>query len=456
MTNSGISLRDELKDTLKLAWPLVLNQVGTMSMAMVDTLVAGHISTVALAGLGLAANFYWTLAGVCAGCLLAFDTYFSQAVGAKDDQRLGVYLAQSIWACAILTVLAAVAIFGGHLLYVWLAPASPAKTAFAIYIHNIVWCLPAIFFYFILQRYWQARRHVLPFTIIILGGNVLNLFACMAFGLGKWGFPRLEIAGIAQSTLMARYAMLAAAIAYTTWQIKPLRLRMPNFDPLLQKQIFKLGLPAAGHIGLEVGAFGLATFIVAVLGAAPLAAHHVSLMLASFTFMFPLGFSSAAAVRVGTFVGAGQMIRARLAGWLCIGLSMAVMSLFALGYFIFRRPLLGLFTQDQAVVDVAANLLILVGLFQIADGTQVSTTGALRGIGNTRAPMIANLIGHYPIGLLLGLLLCFGFGFGAVGIWSGLSIGLIVVAIILVRFWMRLTRDPKSFRPIDSRPALIH
>ncbi len=452
---SGISLRDELKDTLRLAWPLVLNQVGTMSMAMVDTLVAGHISTVALAGLGLAANFYWTLAGVCAGCLLAFDTYFSQAVGAKDEARLGQFLGQSIWACGLLSVLAAAAIFGGHLLYVSLAAASPAKTAFAIYIHNIIWCLPAVFFYFTLQRYWQARRHVLPFTVIILAGNILNLFGCLAFGLGKWGFPRLEIKGIAMSTLMSRYAMLAAAIAYTAWKLKLIRLNVPRLDWLLQRQIFKLGFPAAMHIGLEVGAFGLATFIVAALGAASLAAHHVSLMLASFTFMFPLGFSSAAAVRVGTFVGAGQMVRARLAGWLCIGLSMTVMSFFALGCLVFRRPLLGLFTQDPAVIDVGARLLILVGLFQIADGTQVSATGALRGIGNTRAAMIANLIGHYPIGLTLGLILCFGFGFGAVGIWGGLSLGLVVVAVILVRFWIRLTCHPDTFRPIDSKSAVV-
>jgi MATE family multidrug resistance protein len=169
-------------------------------------------------------------------------------------------------------------------------------------------------------------------------------------------------------------------------------------------------------------------------------------MMAAFTFMFPLGFSSAAAVRVGTFIGAGQPEHARVAGWLCIGLSVSVMSCFALGYLLFPRTLLGWFTQDPAVVELGVKILLLVALFQIADGTQVSTTGALRGLGNTRAAMIANLIGHYPVGLALGIVLCFGFRYGALGIWSGLALGLMSVAIILMRTWVVRTRDMSGVR----------
>jgi MATE family multidrug resistance protein len=216
----------------------------------------------------------------------------------------------------------------------------------------------------------------------------------------------------------------------------------------MQRRYFRLGLPAAGHTALEIGAFSIATFVVGALGAVPLAAHHVSLMMASFTFMFPYGFSSAAAVRVGLFVGAGQPERARVAGWLCIAVSITVMSAFALGYLAFPRALLGCFTHDTAVIDVGAKILMIVALFQIADGTQVSTTGALRGLGNTRAAMVANLIGHYPIGLALGLLLCFGFRLGVVGLWAGLAAGLISVAVMLVRAWERTTRDLSVVRPV--------
>ena len=441
MTGHGINLRTELRDTLKLAGPIVLVQVGHMSMGMVDTLVAGRVGTTALAGLGLAANFFWTFTNVCMGALLALDTYFSQAVGAKDEQSLARYLAQSFWSSVIVTVVSTVGIVVGLWVYGAVAAPSETREAFMAYMRYITWCLPTLFYFFALQRYWQARHQVLPFLLIILGANVLNLVACFGLGLGYWGFPRWEVKGLALATVISRYLMLAAGVLFTVWKLGPASYRPPRLDWPVQRKIFVLGLPAAGHTALEIGAFTIATFMVAVLGPVSLAAHHVCLMMAAFTFMFPLGFSSAAAVRVSTFIGAGQPAHARLAGWLCIGLSVSVMSCFALGYLLFPRTLLGWFTQDPAVIELGVKILLLVALFQIADGTQVSTTGALRGLGNTRAAMAANLIGHYPVGLALGMVLCFKFGYGAVGIWSGLALGLVSVATILMRTWIARTKD---------------
>ncbi len=446
-----ISLRAELRDTLQLAGPIVLTQVGQMSMGLVDTLVAGHISTTALAGLGLAANAFWTFTGICNGLLLALDTYFSQAVGARDERTLGRYLTQSLWSCALVTLFSALCIAAGYVLYRSLAPPGALRDAFGLYLRNIIWCLPTIYVYFVLQRYWQARRRVVPFTIIIVSANVLNLVACSALGLGKWGLPAFGIRGIAWATVLVRYGMLVAAVVFTLLHFRPLSLRLPRFDWSVQRRILGLGLPAAGHTALEIGAFTIATFVVGVLGAVPLAAHHVSLMMSAFTFMFPLGFSSAAAVRVGTFVGAGQPEHARLAGWLCVAVSVAVMSTFALVYLLLPRFLLGCFTTDPAVINVGARILVIVALFQIADGTQVSTTGALRGLGNTRAAMLANAIGHYPIGLALGLVLCFVCGFGVLGLWTGLATGLVSVALMLLRKWRLMSRDLAHFRPVLAR-----
>jgi len=274
------------------------------------------------------------------------------------------------------------------------------------------------------------------------------LLGTLALGLGSWGFPRMEVRGLALATVISRYTMLLASALFTWWQLRPESWRLHKLDIGLQKRFLKLGLPASGHIGLEIGAFVIATFVVGTLGAVPLAANHVCLMMASFTFMFPLGFSSAAAVRVGRFVGSGEPERARLAGWLCILISMSVMALFSICYVSVPGFLLRGFTHDPNVIALGARILMLVALFQIADGIQVSTTGALRGIGNTRAPLIANLIGHYPIGLLLGLVLCYPLNFGVIGVWTGLAAGLIVVAIILLMIWNRLTKDPATLRPI--------
>jgi MATE family multidrug resistance protein len=453
MTRPPISIRDELRETFKLAGPIVLNQVGNMSMATVDTLVAGQISTVALAGLGLAANFYWTLTTVFLSCLFALDTFFSQSVGAGDERGLARYLSQSFWACAVVGAVSAACILLSQYIYVSLAPPSAVRQAVSIYINTIIWCLPGQFIYFVLQRYWQARRRVLPFTVIVIMANILNLAACTALGLGRWGFPRLEVQGVALATVISRYAMLIAAVAFSLWQFRPDSLRLPRMDWATHRQLFRLGLPAAGHAALEVGAFGIATLIVARLGNVPLATNHACLIMASFTFMFPLGFSAAAAVRVGTFIGANQPDLARVAGWLCIGISAAVMCLFALGYVLFPRALLGAFSNDPEVIELGVRILALVAFFQIADGIQVSATGCLRGAGNTRAAMFANLIGHYPIGLVLGLVLCFRFRMGAVGLWTGLAVGLVVVATILLVRWTQMARELRHIKPVEAFEA---
>jgi multidrug resistance protein, MATE family len=435
---------------LILAGPIVLNQVGHMSMGLVDTMVAGAISTTALAGLGLAVNCFWTSTAICQGTLLALDTYFAQAVGAGDNRGLARYLEQSFWAGGIVTALSALLIWTGAALYLWWAPTSGMRDAFEVYLHNIFWCLPSLFLFFVLQRYWQARHRVAVFSIIIIAANVLNLGACLALGLGKWGFPNLGIRGIAWATVISRYGMALAALLFTWRELRPRRFQPPAIDGGLQRRIFRLGLPAAGHTALEIGAFTVATFVVGTLGSTAMAAHHVCLMMAAFTFMFPLGFGSAAAVRVGNFVGAGDARRARLAGWLAIGISVTCMSLFALVYLILPRTLLACFTTDPAVIALGVKILAIVALFQIADGTQVCTTGALRGLGDTRSPMIANLVGHYPIGLCIGLLLCFGFRYGAIGIWSGLACGLIAVALLLIRAWLRKTRDTSEIQSVTG------
>jgi multidrug resistance protein, MATE family len=287
---------------------------------------------------------------------------------------------------------------------------------------------------------------VVAFALMVVAANILNLFSNLAFGLGMWGFPRLEVQGIALSTVISRYAMLAAAVAFTWFHLRPMSLRMPRLNWPTQKNIFKLGWPAAGHTALEMSAFTIATFLVATLGSVPLAAHHICLMMAAFTFMFPMGFSAAAAVRVGRFIGAGQPEHARLAGWLCIGLSVGTMSFFSLGYLAFPHTIMRLYTHDPAVIELGAKIFLIVALFQIADGTQVCTTGALRGAGNTRAAMIANLIGHYPIGLTLGAVLCFVLGMGVLGMWWGLAAGLVSVAVIVLWRWHQLTRDLSTMR----------
>jgi MATE family multidrug resistance protein len=348
----------------------------------------------------------------------------------------------------VVTLLAVVLVMGGGGLYLAFAAPSPTNDAFRSYVFTVAWSLPSVFLFFVLQRYWQAQHRAVAFTVIILGANVLNLVGNLALGLGWWGFPRLGVQGLALSTVIGRSVMLLAAAGYTWWRFNRQIPALAKYDRVTQRQFWKLGLPATGHVTLEVGAFGLATFLVASLGAVPLAAHHVCLMMAATTFMFPLGLSSAAAVRVGRFIGAGEPAHARMAGWICIGLAIGVMACFAVGYLLLPRQLLRMFTTDPAVIETGLGILFLVALFQVADGIQVSTTGALRGLGNTRAAFIANLIGHFPIGLALGITLCFVLHFGVTGMWVGLASGLAAVGTILLFTWYHKTRDLAALRRV--------
>jgi MATE family multidrug resistance protein len=198
-----------------------------------------------------------------------------------------------------------------------------------------------------------------------------------------------------------------------------------------------LGLPAAGQIVLEVGAFSVGTLMAGRLAPAALAAHQIALNCASLTYMVPLGLSAAAAVSVGHAQGAGDGKKAARAGWMAIGLGAGFMSLAMLAFLLAPRPIIEVYTRDAAVLAIGPGLLALAGTFQIFDGIQSVSTGALRGLGDTRTAMAANLFAYGAVGLPLGAFLCFVRGWGVYGIWTGLTVALMVVAGVVVTVWKR-------------------
>jgi len=206
------------------------------------------------------------------------------------------------------------------------------------------------------------------------------------------------------------------------------------------KRGIRLGLPVAGTLLAEVGVFGLSSYFAGILGRGPLAAHNVALILASTSFQVPLGIGIAASVRVGHAIGRDDTPGARKAGFLALGMAAAFMVVTASLFLTIPHALARIFTPDPAVIAAALPLLAVAAVFQLADGAQAVASGALRGAGDTRFPFIANVAGHYAIGLPLSLGLAFGLGWGARGIWVGLSAGLFAVAILLVRRFSRVSR----------------
>jgi MATE family multidrug resistance protein len=203
------------------------------------------------------------------------------------------------------------------------------------------------------------------------------------------------------------------------------------------RELARLGAPAAGQILLEVGAWNLATLSAGWLTPVALATHQIALNYASLTYMVPLGISAAAAVSVGHAVGAGDPARARRAGWLALGLGTCFMLLAAVVFLVAPVPLIALYTRDPQVMAVGPSLLGLAAAFQIFDGIQTVSTGALRGLGETRAPMLANLVGYWILGLPLGLTLCFVLHWGIYGLWIGLLLALFIIATTLLARWRR-------------------
>jgi MATE family multidrug resistance protein len=205
--------------------------------------------------------------------------------------------------------------------------------------------------------------------------------------------------------------------------------------------LLRLGLPAAAQLLLEIGAFAMATFLIGKLGAVQLAGHQIALNVASFTYMVPLGICSAAAIRVGQAIGAGDAHAAARAGWMALFFSTLFMSCSGLMLFFFARPIARLYTPESAVINAGATLLLVAAVFQLFDGLQVVATGALRGAGNTRIPMLANLVGYWIIGLPLGAFLCFKMKMGALGMWLGLCLALVLIGSALLRVWQAVIRN---------------
>jgi MATE family multidrug resistance protein len=291
------------------------------------------------------------------------------------------------------------------------------------------------------RRYLQGVGRVRPVTFTLVTANLINWGGNWALIYGHLGLPAMGLRGSAVSTCLARVYM-AACLIFFAWQHErqrghPLFAHWPgpHWDQL--RTLIRLGAPAAGQIVLEVGAFGVATLFAGRLTAGALAAHQIVLNCASTTFRVPLGVSAAAAVAVGHAIGAGDAARARRAGWLALGLGVSFMALAAVFFISLPGPLMHIYTEDATVVQLGERLLLLAAAFQIFDGMQTVATGALRGLGETRQPMLINLGGYWFFGLPLGYVLCFNRGLGVFGIWIGLTISLIVIAIYLLWHWSR-------------------
>ncbi len=426
---------------LRLAWPVVVSELGWMAMVIVDTMMVGRISAQAIGAVSLGGAVVHAVSVFGVGLLLGLDPLVSQAWGARKLRDCHHFLVQALYITVVLSPL----LMGLVWLYVpFLETFGVDREVEALaqpYMEALIWSIPPLMLFTAFRRYLQGMGLVGWVMVVLVSANLINVAANWIFIFGNLGFPAMGATGAGWATFASRTYMFLAVVAYVV--VRERRgapgLNQTSLGPATSdiRRIIRLGFPVAMQIALEVGVFAAGTTLIAKLGAVPLASHQIALNCAAVTFMVPLGVSSAGAVRVGHALGRGEPAEARTAGWAALLLGVGFMSCAALSFFLFPAAILRTFTTDAGVLSMGVTLLYVAALFQLSDGIQIVATGILRGAGETRIPMVSTFVGHWVLGLPIGYLLGFTWGWGAPGVWAGWVVGLTTVAITLLFVWHR-------------------
>ena len=445
-------VRREARALVRLATPLAAAQLGDQLLGVVDTAVVGRVDALELAAVGLGNALYFAVVVLGVGLLLALDPLVSQARGAGEDGEARRLLWQGIWIAAGLSVpLAVVCLAACYLLApLGLAPDTAARTT--VYMASRLPGLPFVLAFVAVRSYLQASGITRPVVVGIVLANVVNLPMSWLLVLGDGGLERLALPAVGLPTLGAVGAGLTTSacslLKLVVVALALLRVPTPEdpgrrrLRPALARRCLRLGWPFGVQLAIEVAVFGLVAFLMGRIDTEALAAHQTAMSLAALTFMVPVGIGTATSVRVGHAVGRGDPPGTRLAGLVGIVAGGAFMVATAALFLVAPRQLAALITDRPSVLDAAVPLILVAAVFQVSDGVQAVASGALRGAGDTRWPLVSNLLGHYLIGLPVGLYLAFPAGLGASGLWWGLSLGLTVVAAVLTTRFVVLTRRP--------------
>lgn len=446
-------LLDELRAIVRLGAPLALVSAGNQFMSLVDNAVVGRLGTTELGAVGLANALFFSFSIIGVGVVMGLDPLIAQALGAGDALRARRLLWQGVWLSLGIAAVLAIPVAATPLLLgpIGVPPSIAIPARDFLYV-RLLGLAPFLVF-FCLRSYVQALHRTAPLVLAMAAANLLNfaLDVLLVFGgrvLPEWAGPLRSIPavgylGAAFSTtacLIVQVGLLALFIRSLPLASRPADLRRPVRSDLVLA--LKLGIPVGFQYGAEVGIFGLVALLAGALGETALAGHQIALTLASLTFTGALGFSAAGAVRVGWAVGGGDTPAARRSGLVAIAGGAGLMGTCAVFFLLFPRELAGLLSDKPDAIAAAVPLLGIAAVFQIFDGIQGVGAGVLRGAGDTRFAFLANLAGHYGVGLPVALVCGYRLGMGIHGLWYGLCAGLMAVGIALLTRFLWLSSRP--------------
>jgi MATE family multidrug resistance protein len=448
----------ELRATLALAWPLILANLTMQLIQATDVVLLGWLgpNELAAAALGLSLSFGMILFAL--GVLTATSPMMASALGARSNAVRDVRrtFRQGVWAAALMTVPTLIVLWNAEGVILAFGQEPELARLAGRFLRGYMWVIPTWMLFQVMRNFVSALERPGWVLAISAAGIPLNALVSWSLIFGHLGMPELGIVGggIGSSIVWAAMALALAIVVLTNRQFRRFHLfgRFWRPDWPRFRQLFRLGGPIGLTMGFEGAVFSAAAYLMGLFGAPSVAAHQIALQIAATSFMVPLALGQATTVRVGLAYGRGDRAAIGLAGWTAFGLSTAFMTLMATLMFAFPRELITLFLEDTpanaTVIALGVSFLRIAALFQIVDGWQVVGAGMLRGLHDTRVPMIFALFGYWAIGLGVGVALAFFMDWRGIGIWWGLAAGLGVVAILMLWRWSR--RDRLGLLPASA------
>ena len=437
--------RSELRSTLALAWPLILSNLTMQLINATDVVLMGWLGPQQLAASALGLNLTWAFTLVAMGLVTASSPMMATALGARKHAVRDVRrtFRQSLWLVAGVTIPLWILLWNAEPVILALGQEPELAAQAALFLRGYMWsALPFLAFQAMRNFLSALERPGWIFAISALGIG-LNALVSWSLIFGKFGLPALGIfgGGLGSSIVWCGLAVGLGIVLVTDRQFRRYRLfgRWWRADWPRLGRLLQLGLPIGLTMGFEGAVFSSAAYLMGLINADNVAAHAIALQIAALTFMVPLGLGQAATVRVGRALGAHDRPGVHRAGWTAFVLGVGFMAAMALIMWTVPRPLIGLFldssAQDGPVMHLAVSFLAVAAAFQIADGAQVVAAGMLRGLHDTRVPMLFALVGYWVVGIGTGVRLAFYGGWNGVGIWTGLAVGLAFVAILMLARW---------------------
>lgn len=437
------SVHAEMQRTFLFALPLIGTQLLSISLAAIDTMMAGMISPTALASAGVASMLFDTSFMILVGLFTLLSPMISKAISANDRHQVRHVFQQGLW----LALLSGIALFfltqNMYRIMPIIGVDAQIIPLAKDYLSVTAWMMPIGGVMMSLRTLNEGLSNLKVLFWISLLSIPLNVAGNYVFIHGLFGFPKLGVLGIALSSLIMWVILVAILLAYVLVKpdFKPLRLfkkvERPNSRTLTN--MLGNGLPVSLSLIMEVGMFAAVGLLMATLGVNEAAANQIALNFAAMTFMVPLGISMALSIRIGTAVGKNDFQQVRRIGISGIVLSTLIMGVMFLLILFAREAVSSLYTSKVEVIGIATGLLLIAALFQIPDGIQIAASGCLRGLQDTKIPMLYSLLGYWIIGLPVAYYLGIVLDFRGQGLWIGLICGLIITAFLGVNRFLSLT-----------------